>query len=151
MSEKFPEEGGDPEYWIGYLLSGSGDYEAAKKSFIGVKPESPLYLNALYHIVNSDYLAFNEKEEDTQTKEEREALIVRFNEVVTKVTKVESKPDNIDDKTWKIYEGRKSDVFYSCIGKVAKLYYKVEDFANAKVINKRMIKYNFLVMVSFFN
>ena len=132
MSEKFPEEGGDPEYWIGYLLEGGGDYKEAKRNFKEVKPDSSMFLSAQYHIANCDYLVYSAKVAEEQKKEERDVLIKLFDDVIKIAGVKEVVTDNTNEKVWKKNNDRKQNLLYRSIGKVAKLYYQSGDFVNSK-------------------
>lgn len=138
MSEKFPEEGGNPDYWLGILKESVDDFSGAKKDFAKVESNNDLYLMAQYHIVYCDYRVFKAKE--NKEKAEYDSIIKKFEKIISLASTLPKKRDDEEEKAYNRKIERIKKAKESSVDRIAKLLYDSEQFDRAIAMYRKQFK-----------
>ncbi|MBF0196533.1 MAG: hypothetical protein HQL32_02435 [Planctomycetes bacterium] len=133
ISKQFPEEGGDPEYWLGLLKKDGEQYSEAKKSFGQIAKDNPIYLKAQYHIVDCDYkkLKDDAKEGRQINEKQREKVVSSFIALQKLAEKKITPPKNISAKDLKKMKEARTYAIGKCASNLSELYTKSEKYEEA--------------------
>ena len=145
ISEQFPAEGGDPDFWRGYLMKGAGDYEKAKAQFEKTGPDSKMYYKSQYGIVDCSFRAMKDKEkqgrlEGEELKKERGEVAKAFASVVELCRTPKAKPADMSDKDYAYMETSRKDTLTRAFKVIASLYYTNEEFGKTHETHMELLK-----------
>jgi len=145
IAELFPEEGGDPEYFIGDLKRRSGFYEEAKRQYAKIPTSSKMYFKAQYYIVYSQYQFMRERVvkgvlKDEPLKKEKTELIEGFRKIIELCAEVTDKKKVNDEKKFKYIVESKAFATKSSFQRLASLSYEEGDFKTAHSIYEDGLK-----------
>jgi len=141
----FPEEGGDPEYFLGDLKRRANDYSAAIKEYAKIPTTSKMYYKAQYYMVESRYWAMKEKVEkqllkDEALKKEKAELIQEYEKMIELCSKPTDKKAINDDKIYQYIVESKDFVVQRSNARLAALSYEEGDFKTAHFIYAKSLK-----------
>jgi TolA-binding protein len=134
ISQQFPEEGGDPEFWLGYLRKSSGDYEGAISQLSKISKESKMYYKSQYAIVDCEYMKMTEDIEkgilagDDEIKVERNAIATRYESIAKLCSEPLKKSDDMSQKDFDFLVKSQSDTLANATQRMASLYYQAEEY-----------------------
>lgn len=141
MSEKFPEEGGNPEYWLGILKKSVEEYDEAKKRFEKIGPENTLYVKSRYHIADCMYKSLLKKNNSNEIDDKTlDQLVQSFQLVVDLASKKMVKPKTMKAKDFEILKERNNSAKINARGKIARLNYANKRYDKARQIYYEIYK-----------
>lgn len=139
ISVSFPEEGGDPEYFLGDLKRRAGDYSAAKREYAKIPTSSKMYYKAQYYIVDCKYKSMRERVEKQilkgdELKKEKQELISEYEKIIHLVSEKTDKAKYPDEKVFKYVQDSKDFCKKVSFSRLASLSYEEGDFKTAHSI-----------------
>jgi hypothetical protein len=147
ISEQFPEEGGDPEFWLGYLRKSSGDYAGAAKQLAKIDDSSKMYFKAKYSLLDCDYMQMSEDIEseklkgDDAIKAARSAMAKKYESLVAISSEKLVKSDDMSDKDFAFLQKSQMQTLAGATQRMASLFYQAEEFKKAhKVLSGLLAK-----------
>jgi len=139
IAKLFPEEGGDPEYFIGDLKRRSGFYEESQRQYAKIPTSSKMYFKSQYYLVYSQYQLMRERVKkgvlkDDDLKKEKAELIEGFRKVIELCAQVTDKKKIKDEKKYKYIVESKIFATKASFQRLASLSYEEGDFKTAHSI-----------------
>lgn len=139
ISMRFPEEGGDPEYFLGDLKRRAGDYVTAKREYSKIPTSSKMYYKAQYYIVDCKYKSMRERVEKQilkgeELKKEKHELIQEYEKIIQLVSGKTDKSKYPDEKVFKYVQDSKDFCKKLSFSRLASLSYEEGDFKTAHSI-----------------
>ncbi len=142
--EKFPEEGGDLEYYEAVLLKEEENYKGAIKGFMAIKESSDLYAMSRYNIADCSYREFSA---DTKLTDEERAgkmkdVVKQFEAVAAMTQEVLKKPEEMEQRKYDSLARQRKQAFINSLNRIADIYKELNDTNNAIAAYERIVQHN---------
>jgi hypothetical protein len=144
ISEQFPEEGGDPEYFLGVLRKAAGDYQGAYDLLSKLGPDSKMYYKAQLFMVDCELQKVTDGEANGSLKDDalrqgKKDVIGKYEQVAKLAMAELKKPAGMTPENFKYMMDSKVDSLGKAYEKMGYLYYQLEDFSKSYKCQAEML------------